>query len=167
MKLSTYAKQIGVNYRTAWSYFKKGEIAGAYQLKSGTVVVPNEIKDRAECTACYSRVSSSENKKNLTAQSIRIQNFCAAKGWIVGKVEEECASGLNDKRPKLLKLLKDKSVTRIVIEHKDRLTRFGYNYIKELWDGELIVINEVARLYGQRRSKRRTEKIIEELSKCD
>ena len=92
---------------------------------------------------------------------------------------------INDGRKKLMSLLKDPSITRIVVEHKDRLTRFGFNYIKELWHGE-IIINEVdndehdlmqdfvslvtslvARLYGRRRSKRRTEQLIERLKNDD
>ncbi len=184
MKLSTYAKKLGVTYRTAWNLFDAGKIKGAYQLETGTVIVPDEVKDKEEYVTVYARVSSSENKSNLVAQSKRVQAFCSAKGWVVKRVEEECASGLNDKRPKLLKLLGDKNVTKIVIEHKDRLTRFGYNYIKELWGGELVIINEVqedekdlmqdfvslvtcftARLYGQRRTKRKTEQLIKELEK--
>ena len=66
-----------------------------------------------------------------------------------------------------------------MVEHKDRLTRFGVGYIETLFDGEIVVINDVedatedlmqdfisiitsfcARIYGQRRSKRKTEKII-------
>jgi predicted site-specific integrase-resolvase len=81
-----------------------------------------------------------------------------------------------------MQLLADPTVTRIVVEHRDRLTRFGFNYIQQLWNGEIIVINEVdgdekdlmqdfvslvtsftARLYGRRRSKRRTEQLIKEL----
>ncbi|BAP55440.1 resolvase [Thioploca ingrica] len=73
-----------------------------------------------------------------------------------------------------------------MVEHKDRLTRFGFNYIKELWHGEIVVINEVledekdlmqdlvslvtsftARLYGRRRSKRQTEKRIAQLQHDD
>lgn len=69
------------------------------------------------------------------------------------------------------------------MEHKDRLSRFGFNYIKLLFHGEIVVINETeekeselvedlvsiitsfcARIYGNRRSKRKTEKIIKELS---
>ena len=184
MKLSNYAKELGITYRTAWNLFKAGKISNAYKLNSGTIIVPNKIDVKKECVAVYARVSSSENKPNLISQSKRVQDFCIAKGWIITKIEEECASGLNDKRPKLMKLLKDNEVTKIVVEHKDRLTRFGYNYIKELWDGELIIINEVtedekdlmqdfvslvtcftARLYGQRRSKRNTEKLIKELNK--
>ena len=184
MKLSKYAKNLVVGYRTAWNLFKAGKIKGAYKLDTGTVIVPNEINDKLDYVAVYARVSSSENKANLISQSKRVQDFCLAKGWVVKKIEEECASGLNDKRPKLLKLLKDENITKIVVEHKDRLSRFGVNYITELWAGEIVVINEVtedekdlmqdfislvtsftARLYGQRRSKRNTEKLIKELNK--
>ena len=42
MKLSTYAKKIGVCYRTAWNWFSEGKINGAYQLPSGTVIVPDK-----------------------------------------------------------------------------------------------------------------------------
>ena len=184
MKLSKYAKKVGVTYRTAWSWYDSGQIKGAYQTPTGTIIVPDETESKAEYVAVYARVSSSENKSSLITQSKRVQKFCKAKGWVVKRVEEECASGLNDKRPKLMKLLTDKSVTKIVVEHKDRLTRFGYNYINELWAGEIVIVNEVqedekdlmqdfvsiitsftARLYGLRRSKRKTEQLIKELEK--
>lgn len=151
-------------------------------MPSGTVIVPDPEESRPERTAVYARVSSSMNKDNLHSQSQRVQQFCSAKGWEICAVAEECASGLNDKRPKLMKLLMDPSITRIVVEHKDRLTRFGYNYIEQLWGGELVVINQVAedekdlmqdfvslvtsftaRLYGRRRTRRMTEKLIRNL----
>ena len=81
--------------------------------------------------------------------------------------------------------MNDANVGYIIVEHKDRLTRFGFNYIKALLEsrgGSVIVINEVesnkedliqdfvsvitsfcARIYGQRRSKRKTEKLLEGL----
>ena len=183
MKLSEYAKLYSVTYRTAWTWFKDGKIKNAYQIESGTVVIPENIDTRSDKVAVYARVSSSENKANLVSQSKRVQDFCSAKGWVISKVVEECGSGLNDARPKLLQLLKDETITMIVVEHKDRLTRFGFNYLKTLWDGEIVVINEVvedekdlmqdfvslvtsftARLYGKRRSKRATEKLIKDLN---
>lgn len=109
-------------------------------------------------------------------------------GWNLGpsrktRTVQTYCTGLNDSRKKLQKLLSDKTITRIVVEHKDRLTRFGFNYIKDLWNGEIVIINEVvedekdlmqdfvslvtsftARLYGRRRSKRCTEKLIKELT---
>ena len=65
MKLSKYAKNLGVGYRTAWNLFKAGKIKGAYKLDTGTVIVPNEINDKLDYVAVYARVSSSENKANL------------------------------------------------------------------------------------------------------
>jgi putative resolvase len=186
LKLSTYAKTLGICYKTAWNHFKSGKIPGAYQLKTGTIIVSEkEQKPLTEKIVVYARVSSNENKNNLDTQAERICSYCYAKGYIVSKIVKETASGLNDSRPKLMLLLKDKSITKIVVEHKDRLTRFGFNYIKVLLNScnrEIEVINEsdsknedilqdfisiitsfCARIYGTRRSKRKTEKIIKEL----
>lgn len=184
MKLSQYAKMKDICYRTAWNHFKDGKIKGAFVDENGSIHV-NEIDERVEKIVTYARVSSSENKQNLLSQSKRVQDFCSAKGWIVNDVIEECASGLNDSRKKLMLLLKDKTVTKIVVEHKDRLTRFGFNYLKALGHFEIVVINEVvedendlmqdfvslvtsftARLYGKRRTKRATERLIKELKEC-
>jgi len=186
MKLSEYAKKIGVTYKTAWNHYQAGLIPNARKLPTGIIIIDDDVSSIPERIAVYARVSSSENKSNLIAQSKRVQEFCAAKGWIVSVVAEECGSGLNDGRKKLMSILKDKSITKIVVEHKDRLTRFGFNYIKELWHGEIIIINEVdndehdlmqdfvslvtsfvARLYGRRRSKRRTVQLIERLKSDD
>ena len=186
MKLSDYAKLNGITYKTAWNHFKAGKIPNARQLPTGTVVIDEERDSREEYTVVYARVSSSENKSNLESQAIRVQQFCNARGWVVKEVVKECGSGLNDDRKKLLRLLNNPYVTRIVVEHKDRLTRFGFNYINELWNGDIVIINEVendeqdlmqdfislitsftARLYGRRRTKRKTEQLIKELEKED
>jgi len=186
MKLSKYAKKIGVTYRTAWNHYNTGLIPNARKLPNGIIIIDDELSPINERIAVYARVSSSENKSDLVSQSKRVQDFCSAKGWVVSIVVEECGSGLNDDRKKLMTLLKDKSLTKIVVEHKDRLTRFGFRYIKELWHGEIAIINEVeddehdlmqdfvslvtsfvARLYGRRRSKRRTEQLIKQLKDDD
>jgi predicted site-specific integrase-resolvase len=185
MKLSTYAKKLGITYRTAFLHFQRGNIRGAYQLPTGTIIVPDEESIKPDYTVVYARVSSSENKNNLDSQATRLEQFCIANGWKINEVVKECASGLNDKRPKLQKIFNERKATRLVVEHKDRLTRFGFDYIKTLFnDCEIIVVNETsneeddimqdfisiitsfcARIYGNRRSQRKTEKIIEELNK--
>jgi putative resolvase len=183
MKLSAWAKLNSLQYKSAHRLFQRGLVPGARQLPSGTIVVDEEKPARKEHTVVYARVSSSENKSNLDAQADRVSAFCAAKGWVVRDVIKECASGLNDQRPKLLALLTSGEPTRIVVEHKDRLTRFGFEYIRSLFTGEIVIVNEVvedesdlmqdfvslvtsfcARLYGRRRSRRRTEALIKELS---
>ena len=129
----------------------------------------------------YSRVSYSENKSNLDSQADRLLQYCNAKGYKVHDIIKEVGSGLNDDRKKLIKILP--SITKIVVEHKDRLTRFGFNYIKILSNAEIEVVNNVdnneqdlmqdfvslvtsfcARLYGRRRTRRVTEKLINSLT---
>lgn len=187
LKLSEYAKKNSISYRTAWRHYKLGLIPNAKQLSTGTIVVEDNTNiSIREYTVIYARVSSSENRNNLDSQAKRLEQFCLAKGWIINEVVKECASGLNDTRPKLIKILTEKKATRLVVEHKDRLTRFGFNYIKILYpECEIIVVNEVenkedlfedfvslvtsfcARIYGRRRSKRKTEELIKKLEEVE
>jgi predicted site-specific integrase-resolvase len=183
MKLSTYAKQLGISYSTAWRMWKRGEIAG-YQLVSGTVIVnqPEQESHVTRKVAIYARVSNSESKKNLDTQAERLVAWCMMQGWSGVQVVKECGSGVNDQRPRFLALLADPSITHIVVEHKDRASRFGVAYIQTLLAvqrRELVVVNSaqtaeedlmsdlvsiitsfVARLYGWRRAKRKTEQVL-------
>ena len=187
MKLSEFAKRNSIKYQAAYNMFKAGLIKG-HQLPTGTIVIDEELNkaSKMEYTVIYARVSSNENKINLESQAKRLIDFAIAKGYIVDEVVKECASGLNDRRPKLCKVLEQAKATRLIIEHTDRLTRFGFNYIEILCKHigcELIVVNKAetvqedllqdfisiitsfcARIYGQRRSRRKTEKLIEELN---
>ena len=185
MTLKQYADKLGIHYRTAWNHFKQGLIPRAYQLPTGTIIVPEEELPKAQCVVIYCRVSSSENRGNLEAQANRVLAYANARGYQVKGIIKEIGSGVNDKRRKLDKLLSDTCVTCIVVEHKDRLTRFGFNYLEILLDRlgtKIEVINSVeqpqediiqdfvsiitsfcARIYGRRRSRRKTEQLIQEL----
>ena len=186
MKLSQYAKQQGISYRTALRWFRDGTIQG-YQAPSGTIIVTEDrqVQPVSGKVAIYARVSSSEQRENLERQAERLSQYCTVRGYQVALVVKEIASGVNDSRPKLLSLLKDTSITRLVVEHRDRLTRFGFHYIDALFSVQGRVIEVVnpaendkeelladltsiiysfcARLYGQRRAKRKTEKVVQEL----
>ena len=181
MKLSTYAKQHGISYKTAWRWYKAGML-DAYKTETGTVLV-RDLKQEQALTgriALYARVSSIGQKEDLDRQLVRLKDYAAARGYQVSKEVTEIASGLNDMRPKLEKLLADTSIGTIIVEKRDRLTRFGSHYIEtlleaqgrhvemifqsdtgdELVDDFVSVITSMsARIYGRRQSKRRTEKI--------
>ena len=72
------------------------------------------------------------DKTNVDSQAERLISYANARGYKVGKVIKEVGSGVNDSHPKLIVLLKDLSLNLIIVEHKDRLTRFGFNYIRNL-----------------------------------
>ena len=194
MKLSEYARRIGVNRHTAYRWFKRGEIPNAVQLPSGTIYVPDEIfetemKSKQGLTVVYARASSSEQRKTkLETQVERLTQFAIANGWVVDKVIKEVCSGLNDERKKLVDLLlSDEPIARIIVEHKDSLTRFGFNYLEILAKKqgfELIVVNPTVtdqedlmqdfvsiinsfctQLYSRQRAKRKTEELIQTLQK--
>jgi len=99
-----------------------------YQAPSGTIIVEAEAKPhtREDRVAIYAHVSSAEHRENLERQVERLVQYCTVRGYQVTQIVKEIASGVNDSRPKLLALLKDHQTTRIVVEHKDHLTRFGF-----------------------------------------
>jgi putative resolvase len=160
--------------------WKAGKL-DAYQLDTGTVIVREpEQSQQAPSVALYARVSSADQKEDLERQMQRLKDYAASKGYQVKKTVSDPASRLNDNRPKLMKLLTDLSINVIVVEHRDRLTRFGFNYIEQLMqtqgrrievifptdtDNDLVddfiaVITSMAsRISGSRTSKRRAEKI--------
>jgi len=147
MKLSQWAKKHGLTYQTAFNLFKKDQLPGKVtQLPSGTILIEEDEPVKAHAnlkTYVYCRVSSANKKDDLNRQIDRCLQFCSANGWEVERVYKEIASGMNDNR-KQLNLLLDNSPKRIVVEHKDRLTRFGFNYLDRLLKHlgyELIVIN--------------------------
>lgn len=133
MKLSQYAKRAGVTYKTAWRWYKAGML-DAYQKYTGTIVVGEEqnLTPITGRIALYARVSSADQKQDLARQLQRLRDYAAAKGYAVSKEVVEIASGLNDTRPKLSKLLSDPTIGTIIVEHKDRITRFGFEYIRRL-----------------------------------
>ena len=192
IKASEYAKKMSLHIRTVYRYYHNGKIKGYQDKETGTIFILNPFKNKREDNlenkvVLYARVSSNENKNNLDSQLERLRLFAIAKGYQVVKEIKEVVSGLNDNRSKLNYLLEKelKEFKILLVEHKDRLTRFGFNYIDILLKShnkQIEVINLVdsdkedliqdfvsvitsfcARIYGQRRSKRKTEKLIKEL----
>jgi predicted site-specific integrase-resolvase len=84
MKLSTYARKLGISYKTAWRWFKAGKLAG-YQADTGTIIVTDPIGEAIPTTrhqkiAVYTRVSAAENKDNLEGQAKRLTITVLPKG---------------------------------------------------------------------------------------
>lgn len=108
------------------------------------------VENQERNVAIYSRVSTSNQKKDLENQTFILSQFLNANGIIVKKdfVFSDIASGMNENREglnKLLELIKDGQISKVYITNRDRLTRFGYGYLKNfcsLFDTEIIEIND-------------------------
>lgn len=179
IKLSEYAKNKSVTYRTAWNRFKLNKLKGAYEDETGHIYVPVAEQQFNNRCIIYARVSSNDRKISLVEQQKRLEEFATLKGYTIVNSYKEIASGMNDNRPVLNKLLESNDWDILLIENKDRLTRFGFNYIKNLLlklNKEIVVVNITdddkhdlmkdlisviysfsARMYGLRRKKTKEE----------
>lgn len=96
----------------------------------------------------YARVSSTSQKTSLDNQIELIKSYMLSKGIDINEIYSEIASGLNDNRKELNRLLyaiQQNEVKAVYISFKDRLTRFGFNYFKEIFKNnnvEIIVLDE-------------------------
>lgn len=98
-----------------------------------------------EVVCVYSRVSSHDQKTkgDLDRQKARLLEHCLKKKYNVEYVYSEVGSGMNDKRGKLKRLfhlVRSHLINRVVIEHKDRLTRFNYLYLETFFSSHGVVI---------------------------
>ena len=195
IKISEYAKRMSLHIRTAYRYFHSGKIEGFQDKETKTIFIKNPFSEKnlfenfnQKRAVLYARVSSNENRANLETQMERLKNYANAKGYKITNEVKEVGSGLNDKRKKLISILENReNYDFIIVEHKGRLTRFGFNYLETFMKShkkEIEVMNDVSnnkedliqdfisiitsfctRIYGQRRSRHKTEKIIKELEK--
>lgn len=145
MKLGEWARQIGISYRTAHRMFRSGSLPiRSEQLSTGTIIVYPEKEVEQSC-ALYARVSSHDQRGDLERQMSRLRDYASKKGLRVVSEISEIGSGLNGKRPKLLSLLSNRDIPTIVVEHRDRLTRFGFQYIESALNAAgrgILVLNE-------------------------
>lgn len=181
MKLADWARGQGIRYRTAYDWFRKGILpVPSRQMPTGTILVyPGDTSERG--TALYARVSSVDQRADLDRQLARLSAYAAEREFRVAKVVGEVGSGLNGRRPRLLTLLRDPRVGVIIVEHRDRLARFGSEYIEAALAASgrrLVVVDPeerkddlvldmldvltsfCARLYGRRAARSRAERAM-------
>ncbi|WP_245854303.1 IS607 family transposase, partial [Mycobacterium timonense] len=178
-----WAESVGVNRHTAYRWFREGTLpvpaervgrlilvkaAGAASASSGGVVV-------------YARVSSHDQRADLDRQVARLSAWVTGQDLTVKQVVTEVGSGLNGKRPKLRRILSDPDAKVIVVEHRDRLARFGVEHLEAALSaqGRRIVVADpgettddlvrdmievltsmCARLYGRRGARNRAMRAL-------
>jgi putative resolvase len=182
MKLTEWARANNIAPTTAYRWFHNGDLpVEAKQLATGTILIVDPLPKTDSRTVVYARVSGSDQKDDLERQVGRVVAGLTSSGGHVDQIVTEIGSGLNGARPRLKRLLSDKTATVIAVEHRDRLGRFGVEYLEAALSAQnrqIVVINpdEVeddlvrdmveiltsfcARLYGRRSSKARAERAL-------
>ena len=180
MKLSEWARQKGVTYKTAWRLWKSGKLPEpTEQLATGTIIVLRESISETP-VRIYARVSSNDQRTDLERQVSRLASYAAEHGLYVEAVIKEVGSGLNGHRKELLSQLK--SPAHIMVEHRDRLCRFGFEYLESALSAQSrriivadpqeviddivrdlheVIVSMCARLYGKRAAHNRAKRAME------
>ncbi|WP_048146551.1 IS607 family transposase [Pyrococcus abyssi] len=134
------AEILGVSFITIKRWIYSGKIR-AVKLPTGKWRIPeSEVKrilgekpPEETRAVIYARVSSSDQRKDLERQVEYLLNYCTAKGYKLVDTITDIASGLNTRRKglqKLFKLVSERKVDVVLVTYKDRLTRFGYEYLE-------------------------------------
>ena len=156
----------------------------ARRLPSGTILVQVPASHDGgldQPAVLYARVSTHDQRGELDRQVTRLSAWATAQGVTVAEVVTEVGSGVNGGRPKLRRVLADPRAAMIVVEHRDRLARFGVEHLEAALSAQarrLVVVDpgetsddlvpdmiEVltsfcARLYGRRGARNRALRAV-------
>jgi predicted site-specific integrase-resolvase len=132
MNLAAWAERNGVARVTAYRWFHAGLLPVPGQRVGRLILVDEPTGKAGVCggTAVYVRVSSADQQADLDRQFARVTAWATTQQISVDKVVAEVGSALNGQRRKFVALLRDPSVGRMVVEHRDRLCRFGSEYVQ-------------------------------------
>ena len=131
MELAEWARVNGIHPQTAYRWFRQDRMpVPARWLASGTIWVDAAPVGESGRVVVYTRVSSHDQRADLDRQVARVTEWATSNGHQVSEVACEVGSGMNRNRPELRRILPDPSATVIVVEHRDRLARFGVEHLE-------------------------------------
>lgn len=133
---------LGVNPKTLRRWDNEGKLKAyrtigghrRYKVKDIENLIGEINQNTQRNVFIYARVSTKKqaDSGNLLRQKERLIQYCNDKQYNIIHIFEEVASGLNDKRRELIKMLRRlNEVNSIIVEYPDRFARFGYNYLQE------------------------------------
>jgi predicted site-specific integrase-resolvase len=185
MNLREWALSQGIHPQTAYRWHRQGKLPVPAR-KMGKLILVGDldapVRQERGRTAIYARVSSADQKADLDRQIARVVAWATEHGYPVDQVVSEVGSALNGHRRKFLALLMDRTVTTILVEHRDRFCRFGAEYVEAALaaqDRRLVVVDPAevnddlvrdatelltslcTRLYGRRSAANRAKRAIE------
>lgn len=151
-----FAKKIGISVSTLRRWDNEGILKARRTQTNHRYYTDEDIQgyketkdsDKKKLTLVYCRISSANQKDDLKSQQLAMEQFCLAKGLAVDEYLSEIGSGMNLKRSIFLNIMKqieNEEVATLVIAHKDRLCRFGFEFFEHFAKEHgcnLIVVNQ-------------------------
>lgn len=192
-RINQFAKRIGKSTSTLRRWDREGQLVakrtptGQRYYNESDIRKILGIKDIERKVIVYCRVSSSGQKDDLKSQITAMEQFCIGGGIAVDEWIQEIGGGMNFKRKQFLNLISritDGEIQKVIVAHKDRLCRFGFDFFEYLANQnqcEILVVNQQSlspqqemvedlmsiihtfscRLYGLRKYKKDLKKIVE------
>ena len=128
------------------SYKKLSDKKILYDIDS--VLNNSDINDN-RLNVIYARVSNTKQHNDLLNQIELVKSYCITNGIKISKVYQDISSGINENRKDFNILINDVisgKIKNIYISFKDRLTRFGFDYFKNLfqkYNVNIIILDEL------------------------
>jgi len=184
VNLAGWAEKQGISRTTAYAWFRAGKLPVPARKVGGLILVEehhDDVPAERIKTVVYARVSSADRRPDLDRQVARVMRWARRQEYLVDEVVSEVGSALGGHRHKFLRLVRDPGVGRIIVEHRDRFARFGFEYVEAALSAqgrELIVVDPAevdddlagdlteilasfcARLYGARSAVYRAKRMV-------
>ena len=145
------SKQFREKYNISPQYLyalkKNGKVKTKPFLGSQVLILDPESSDSDKSVCIYARVSTPKQKADLENQIKFLRQYLVSKGLNPEYVYSDIASGMNEDRKGLNEMMSDiisGKISKVVISHKDRLTRFGFGYLKTIfsrYNTEIEIVN--------------------------
>jgi putative resolvase len=152
IKIGKAAEILGVSVQTLRRWETEGTLVSHRKSSGGTRYYDVDkllgLKNTdTDLTIAYARVSSHDQKEDLTRQAKLLSSYCISRGWNY-EVIQDLGSGMNYQKKglkRLLELILERKIHRLVLTHKDRLLRFGAELVFSLCEArgvEIVIINQ-------------------------
>jgi predicted site-specific integrase-resolvase len=152
IKIGAASKLLGVTPQTLRRWEREGQVSPDRVSEGGTRYYEvNQLLGLRELetdlTVAYARVSSHDQKDDLKRQAENLERYCARQGWRYELIQD-LGSGMNYRKKglkRLLEMILNRQVKRVVLTHKDRLLRFGAELVFALCEArnvEVVILNQ-------------------------
>ena len=158
MKAKEVKKILGITQYTLYRYLKEGKVKLSSKLsktdynyddESVYALIGQKSKKKNKLVISYARVSTQNQKKQLEEQKQRIYDSCISRGLKLDKQFSDIKSGMSSDRKEfqeVIRMIIQGEVELLVIENKDRLVRFGYEILEQIFryfGCKILVLNDI------------------------